>query len=64
MDYIERLPLEPLGCHSAPHQLPLSTAVCNLVIERFVFAATCNMDIRLSGKTMMLKIRHIRARAV
>ena len=30
MDYIKGLPLAPHRCRSAPHQLPLATAVCNL----------------------------------
>ncbi|MCI6352308.1 MAG: hypothetical protein MR837_02665 [Firmicutes bacterium] len=28
MDYIKGLPLAPHRCRSAPHQLPLATAVC------------------------------------
>ena len=28
MDYIKGLPLAPHCCRSAPHQLPLVTAVC------------------------------------
>ena len=30
MDYIKSLPLPPPRCRSAPHQLPLATAVCIL----------------------------------
>lgn len=29
VDYIKRLPLAPHRCRSAPHQLPLATAVCS-----------------------------------
>ena len=36
MDYIKSLPLPPPRCRSAPHQLPLATAVCNIAI--------CNLD--------------------
>lgn len=28
VDYIKRLPLAPHRCRSAPHRLPLATAVC------------------------------------
>lgn len=31
MDYIKSLPLPPPRCRSAPHQLPLATAVCTLL---------------------------------
>lgn len=31
MDYIKGLPLAPHRCRSAPHQLPLATAVCSLI---------------------------------
>ena len=34
MDYIKSLPLPPPRCRSAPHQLPLATAVCKLATNR------------------------------
>ena len=36
MDYIKGLPLAPHRCRSAPHQLPLATAVCSLEITKEV----------------------------
>ena len=35
MDYIKGLPLAPHRCRSAPHQLPLATAVCTFGVDWF-----------------------------
>ena len=35
MDYIKSLPLPPPRCRSAPHQLPLATAVCTQVCDHY-----------------------------
>ena len=34
MDYIKGLPTAPHRCRSAPHQLPLATAVCIIHLPR------------------------------
>ena len=41
MDYIKGLPLAPHRCRSAPHQLPLATAVCNraYITEKMILVA-------------------------
>ena len=39
MDYIKGLPLAPHRCRSAPHQLPLATAVC-ILMHRHIPATT------------------------
>ncbi|MDD7000568.1 MAG: DUF4368 domain-containing protein, partial [Oscillibacter sp.] len=36
VDYIKGLPLAPHRCRSAPHQLPLATAVCMQLLEQAI----------------------------